>query len=61
MWHRPSIAVNAIQASSRKQASNIINDSAWARSASGSSRTWTPGDADLLQDHLKKQAPWGSR
>ncbi len=26
MWHRPSIAVNVIEASSRKQAANIIND-----------------------------------
>jgi acetylornithine deacetylase/succinyl-diaminopimelate desuccinylase-like protein len=60
MWHRPSIAVNAIEASGRKQAANIINDVAWARVGV---RTVPDMDEDetyrLLRDHLMRNAPWG--
>ncbi|HSB33897.1 MAG TPA: M20/M25/M40 family metallo-hydrolase [Nitrospirota bacterium] len=60
LWHLPSVAVNVFEASSRKQAANIINDAAWARIGI---RTVPDMDAsetlERLTDHLKKEAPWG--
>lgn len=62
MWHLPSVAVNAIEASSKKQAANIINDVAWARIGI---RIVPDMDTDetleQLMSHLRKNAPWGVR
>ncbi len=60
LWRFPSLTVNALQASSLKQAGNIINDAAWAKVTIRLVADMNPEKVlKQLEDHLKSQVPWG--
>src|SRR5438067_6128695 len=59
-WRQPSIAINAVQASSRKHARHIMRESAWARLGIRTVPDLDPLEVrKQLTDALKKSVPWG--
>jgi acetylornithine deacetylase/succinyl-diaminopimelate desuccinylase-like protein len=60
IWRQPSLAVNAVEISSRKDARNITNGSAWARVGVRLVPDMDPSETQrALIDHIHKQKPFG--
>lgn len=59
MWRQPSLSVNAMQAASKTNAGNILNDVAWARVTLRLAPGMDPKFCqNALSNHIKKSTPW---
>ena len=59
-WYRPSLTVDALQASTRDGARSVINSGAWARLGMRLVHGMSPSDiAVQLATALRRAAPWG--
>lgn len=60
-WYEPSFSVNAIQASSKKDCANIVNEAAWCHMGLRLAPGMDPKKSlARLKAHLLKNAPWGA-
>ena len=60
LWYEPAFSVNAIQASSKKDCANIINEAAWCHMGIRIVEKMDPKKVlKQFKDHLLKHAPWG--
>jgi acetylornithine deacetylase/succinyl-diaminopimelate desuccinylase-like protein len=60
VWRLPSLTINAIQASSRQHAGNIICDTAWAKVTIRLVADMNPEKVmEQLKNYLNSQVPWG--
>ncbi len=60
IWRQPSLSINALAASTKKDARNIVNESAWARVGIRTVPNLVAKEVHaLLVKQLRDSAPWG--
>lgn len=60
VWRYPSLTINALQASSRTSAGNIINDVAWAKITVRVAAGMDPLNvSEKLKAFIQREIPWG--